>query len=221
MCYKETIFMPDTMRYSFIKNMINIKIDTYISCLTLCSSFILRFGSSFSCSNDFMLSILMSCIKPTLIVTSAYERRRNKKLQINWVWRMAATISCEHGILFLITFIGSPMEAVSYVSVVLDACELSPPLLIFCSNLSLDSSFTIVSSVRESLRNVFDFLLSEQFNGDDSLALSSRIVEIDGTAATVTGSDMTPINGVGAIDFRPEIGSNLSSIESRGLFWPV
>lgn len=59
---------------------------------------------------------------------------------------------------------------------------------------------------------------SEPLIGDDSFTLStSWIVEIDGAAATGIGSDLEPINC--DIDFRPTIGSNLSSIESRGLIW--
>lgn len=82
-----------------------------------------------------MLSILISCIKPTLIVTSAYEREREceNARELNTIVSQlvrpkVALINYENRI--VITFNGSPMEAVSYVSVVLDACEWSPSPLI-------------------------------------------------------------------------------------------
>lgn len=123
-----------------------------------------------------------------------------------------------------ITFSGSPVDAVSYVSVVLDACELSPSPQMLSSVFSLSSSFTVVSlSPRSSTVGLkagefwIEISWSLARTGDDSQILStSNMVEIDAAAAIVVGSDRL-INGAGTIDLRPEIGSNLSSIESRGL----
>lgn len=123
------------------------------------------------------------------------------------------------------------MEAVSYVSVsvVLDACELSPSPPMVCSNLSLDSSFSICLLSPSSFNVAFalgtGLCFSETNDSfaldvDDSLMLStSRIVVINGVAAIENGSVLF-VNGAETIDLRPDIGSNRSSIESRGLFGP-
>lgn len=117
------------------------------------------------------------------------------------------------------------MEAVSYVSVVLDACELSPSPQMLSSVFALDSSFTIGSLSPRSFTVAFaveagdciEINWSLARTGDDSLILStSNMVDIDGEAAIVVGSDRI-FNGIETNDLRPEIGSNLSSIESRGL----
>lgn len=126
-----------------------------------------------------------------------------------------------------ITFNGSPMDAVSYVSVVLDASELSPSPLMLYSVLSLDSSFTIGLLSPRSFIDALDCMVgvllieinvSLPRTGDDSLTLStSKMVETLGGTATATCSDRL-VNG--DTDLRPKIGSKRSSIESRGLIWP-
>lgn len=130
--------------------------------------------------------------------------------------------------IFLITFNGSPMEAVSYVSVVLDACELSPSPPMFASNFSIDSSFAICSLSPISFITTFVCAVgdlsvetNDSFDLTDSQMLlsASRIVDTDGAAAIEIGSTLL-INGASTIDLRPEIGSNRSSIESRGFIWP-
>lgn len=115
------------------------------------------------------------------------------------------------------------MDAVSYVSVVLDASESpSPPM--FTSNLSNDSSFAICFLSPLSFIAAFDFstgdfssAANDSFDLTDSVMLlsTSRIVETDGTAAIEIGSALF-INDAGTTDLRPKIGSKRSSIESRG-----
>lgn len=122
---------------------------------------------------------------------------------------------------------GSPDDAVSYVSVVLDACELSPSTNWFKSMVSLESSFTIGSSNVvfincESIKFVFTSMLTNDVS-------TSPFVE---SIALLSASGMLAINGVGTesvltgfdgawIDLRPDIGSKRSRIESRGLTcWP-
>ena len=118
-----------------------------------------------------------------------------------------------------ITFNGSPMEAVSYVSVVLDACELSPSPPKFVSTFSIDSSFAIGLLSPLSSTVLFatgDFSeTNDSFDLTDSLMLlsTSRMVLMDGNAAIGSG---LLTNGTCTIDFRPKIGSNRSRIESRG-----
>lgn len=130
----------------------------------------------------------------------------------------------------VITFNGSPMEAVSYVSVVLDACEWSPSPLILWSNWSFVSSFSIcLLSPSSFIVASFTALTGDCFNEtNDSLVLivvgsvmlsTSSIVEIEEAAAIETGSILL-INGASTIDLRPDIGSNRSSIESRGFLSP-
>lgn len=124
-----------------------------------------------------------------------------------------------------ITFNGSPMEAVSYVSVVLDAWELSPSPPMFVSTFSIDSSFAIglwspLSSTVSFAFDTGDFSeTSDSFDLTDSLMLlsASRMVLMDGNAAIGSG---LLANGACTMDFRPKIGSNRSRIESRGFIWP-